>query len=112
MAAIPVIYLISWIFGIYDRHWLRSLQGFLLGATFTFHVFLVANDVRRKHNDLRAIGYLLTLVLIAIVAIQIFAAALMPVFPGASWVEFNRAVLGEIERAYQWSWRLVSGPFR
>jgi hypothetical protein len=110
--AIPVIYLVSWAFDIYDRHWLRSLQGFLLGATFTFHVFLVGNDIRRKHKDLRAVGYLLTLVLVIVVCVQVLAAALMTVFPGASWVEFNRSVLNEIQYAYEWSWELVSGPFR
>ncbi len=112
VVAIPVLYLIGWIFDIYDRSWLRSLQGFLLGATFTFHIFLVGNDIRRKHRDLRAVGYLLTMVLIFIVAIQVLAAALMAVFPGASWVNFNSSVLREIRYAYEWSWDLVSGPFR
>ena len=112
LVAIPVIYLISWAFDIYDRHWLRSLQGFLLGATFTFHVFLVANDVRRKHRDLRAVGYLLTLVVIFVVCVQVVAAAMMAVFPGASWVEFNQDVLREIRYAYEWSWDLVASPFR
>jgi hypothetical protein len=112
VVAIPAIYLISWAFDIYDRHWLRSLQGFLLGATFTFHVFLVGNDIRRKHRDLRAVGYLLTLVIIFIICVQVVAAAMMAVFPGASWVEFNQKVLSEIRYAYDWSWDLVASPFR
>jgi len=112
VVAIPVVYLISWVFNIYDRSWIRSLQGFLLGATFAFHLFLVGSDLRRKHRDLRAIGYLLTLVIVFIVCVQVLAAALMAVFPGASWVEFNKDVLGGIRDAYEWSWDLVSSPFR
>jgi len=110
--AIPALYLVSRIFGIRSHDRMLWLQGFLLGATFTFHVFLVGRDIRRKHRDLRAMGYLLTLVLIFIVAIQVLAAALMVVFPGASWIEFNKEVLGNMRDAYEWSWDLVSRPFR
>ena len=110
--AIPALYLVSWVFGIRSHFRMMMLQGFLLGATFTFHVFLVGRDIRRKHRDLRAMGYLLTLVLIFIVAIQVLAAALMVVFPRASWIEFNKEVLGNMRDAYEWSWGLVSRPFR
>jgi len=110
--AIPALYLVSWVFGIRSHFRMMMLQGFLLGVTFTFHVFLVGRDIRRKHRDLRTMGYLLTLVIIFIVAIQVLAAALMVVFPRASWIEFNKGVLGNMRDAYEWSWDLVSRPFR
>ena len=112
VVAIPGLYLVSWIFDLRDNFRMRMLQGFLLGATFTFHVFLVGRDLRRKHRDLRAIGYRLTLVVIFIVCVQILAAALMAVFPRASWLGYNQDVLREIRHAYEWSWDLVSKPFK
>lgn len=87
------------------------VQAFVLGITYMFHLFLVGFDIRRKHPDLRAGGYLFTLVVVLLVNLQVLAAASMLAFDGANWFDFNRDVFANMKHQYQWFWDLVRSPF-
>ena len=88
------------------------VQAFVLGITYMFHLFLVGYDIRRKHPDLRAGGYLFTLVVVLVVNAQVLAAVSMLAFDGANWFDFNRDVFANMKHQYRWFWGLVRAPFK
>jgi len=88
------------------------VQAYVIGLTYTFHVFLVANDIRKGQRDLKAAGYLFTLVLLFVVNVEVLAAFSMIVFPNADWIVFNQRFLGEARREYLWFWELITGWIR
>lgn len=84
------------------------VQAYVIGLTYTFHIFLVANDIRKGQRDLKAAGYLFTLVLLFFVNVEVLSAFAMIVFPNADWIAFNQNFLAEVRREYLWFWRLIT----
>ena len=87
------------------------VQAFVLGITYMFHLFLVGYDIRRKHPDLRAGGYLFTLVVMLLVNAQVLAAVSMLAFD-ADFIKFNQDLLGNLRGQYRWFGDLVRFPFK
>jgi hypothetical protein len=111
MVGVLLVWIVGLVFG-FSPYTHRVVQGYFIGLTYTFHLFLVFYDIHERHPDLRAAGYFFTLVLILLVNIQFLAAVAMVVLKGASWIDFNRALFHETVREYRWFWEVVTGPFR
>jgi hypothetical protein len=106
-----IVWLVNYLVGMRASTY-SVVQGFVLGLTYTFHLFMLGYDIRRKHPDLKVAGYLFTMVVVFLVNVEILAAVSMLAFDGADWIEFNRNMLAETRYYYGWFWDLVSRPFR
>lgn len=110
VAAALVIWVIKLLTGMSPGTF-RLALGYFTGLTYAFHIFMVSKDIRSRHSDLRAVGYLFTLVLLFLINIQVLAAVAAVMLPGASWVDFNRRLLLEGRDAYTWMFRVVERYF-
>ena len=89
-----------------------KIQAFLIGLTYTFHLFMLFQDVRRKHTDIRAAGYVFTLVIVFLVNLEILALLGWLVFEGGDWLEFNRHVLAGSQNPYRMAVDWISSLLR
>jgi hypothetical protein len=89
----------------------QIIMSAVIGFTYAFHVFMVCQDIRDKHRDLRRAGYLFTLVLMFLVNVELLAALGMLVFH-TDWIEFNVTVYYKAIDMYTWFWHLDYNPFR
>lgn len=92
LSAVLVVWIVMKVAGMSASTYMRT-QSFLIGLTYTFHLFMLFRDVRAKHTDIRAAGYVFTLVFVFLVNIEILALLGWLVFDEGDWVEFNRRVL-------------------
>jgi len=81
----------------------RMVQGYVIGLTYAFHLFLISYDVRERHPGLRAAGYMFTLVVMLLVNLQVLALLAWLVV-GAPWIEFNRALAATAYDVYIGVW--------
>lgn len=100
VVAVLVVCGVNYFVGMREPTYMR-IQAFVVGITFTFHLFMLFHDVREKRTDVRAVGYVFTLVLVFLVNVEILALLGWLVFKEGDWIEFNRAVLAGSQNPYR-----------
>ena len=100
IVAVLAVYAVKRFAGMRGATYMRT-QAFVIGLTFAFYLFMVLQDVREKRADVRAVGYVFTLVIVFLVNVEILALLGWLVFEEGDWIEFNRHVLAGSQNPYR-----------
>jgi hypothetical protein len=84
----------------FTEAWYFRTQAFVVGLTYTFHLFLIGVHIRERHAGLRTAGYLFTLVLVVLVHLQMIALLTWIVDVGPDWIAYNEELWAQAKRVY------------